>query len=646
MLSESQPCSKLGLLVMSGYAWPTQPGDVDDLRTWCRVDPDEIDNPDYTCLQPYGKDEFGMVKARINDLVFGSGPHGIENYSVSPAIYNQLKSALKILLKDESVCAITGNVGFMAQIQHDAENAINELVKESGGKLKRKPMALGIPSLMGIPQWMPGWGHDIGGMTEEDRIILFTSNFAAFAEKADLCTFLMKIAVTDSVRKLHVDHCSEWASSDSCSLQDVLKTEWQKTYGEEIPYGRGWHKVHAKMDELGGWDMLPQNILLAYAKSIANIFIPVGANNMTGYSGVDLTGGFHSVHAVIETLKNKSDPANIVQQAINATEARGRRVVGAIMGSTEMPPHSNFLRKNWNLPTWDISTLGICLVRAGKTGGFPIHDKEILYNTMKDPTFRACMVGWWSGKKLEPKFGNQEDGSLKWYDHVNKEELETLECYGGRGSFLPPIGRLMENYDVGQPRTFKVNPICWNTKNGMCFPPPNGGTCLFPTPGSADCGSDLAPCGVFGEKEFTKECQDAKNASKLDCVALTKDFVKVDDFGKYFCSGPKPKCQAKAVVGSCFHVGCFWGHGNAHCESTKCVCDEGYCSKDGWTCVKTDNSTLALAASANDNSNGIMSTGSLVALISAAGIMIFFVWYTIRSRTARFDASATDYFLA
>merc|ERR1719221_902801 len=33
-----------------------------------------------------------------------------------------------------------------------------------------------------------------------------------------------------------------------------------------------------------------------------------------------------------------------------------------------MAPHSNFLRKEWKLPTWDISTLGICLVRAGKNG--------------------------------------------------------------------------------------------------------------------------------------------------------------------------------------------------------------------------------------------------------------------------------------
>merc|ERR1719401_1612643 len=53
---------------MAGYAWPTQPGDVDDLRTWCRVADDEVDNPYYKCIEPYEKDECGLVKARINSL--------------------------------------------------------------------------------------------------------------------------------------------------------------------------------------------------------------------------------------------------------------------------------------------------------------------------------------------------------------------------------------------------------------------------------------------------------------------------------------------------------------------------------------------------------------------------------------------------
>jgi len=147
-----------------------------------------------------------------------------------------------------------------------------------------------------------------------------------------------------------------------------LKDVWTQTYGETFQRGQGWAKVRAKAKEVGGLNHLPKQVLEAYIESIANVYVPVGANNMSGYSGVELTGGFHSAHAVIETLKNHSDPANIVQLAINAT--KGHRISGAIMGSTEMPPHSNFLRKEWNMATWDISTLGICLVRAARGGNF------------------------------------------------------------------------------------------------------------------------------------------------------------------------------------------------------------------------------------------------------------------------------------
>jgi len=346
--SEGETCSKLGLLVMAGYAWPTQPGDVDDLRTWCRVADDQVDNPDYECLQPYRDDEFGLVKARITNLVFGDGEHGIENFQVAAAIKHELKEALRTLLEDKDVCAITGNVGFMAQIQRDAEMAINELVAEPGSQLQRKPMALGIPSMMMVPYLFPDlydMKHGSSSITENDKVLLFTSNFGAFANKTLLCTFMNKVSILDFVEEqINPTNCEEWAKKNPCDFGKKLQDEWNKTYpNETFQSGQGWVKVRAKAQEKGGLEKLEPNILEAYIESIANVYVPVGANNMSGYSGVDLTGGFHSVHEVVKILKNRSNPANIVQLAINAT--RGHRISGAIMGSTEMAPHSNFLRQ-------------------------------------------------------------------------------------------------------------------------------------------------------------------------------------------------------------------------------------------------------------------------------------------------------------
>lgn len=48
--------------------------------------------------------------------------------------------------------------------------------------------------------------------------------------------------------------------------------------------------------------------------------------------------------------------------------------------------------------------------------------------------------------------------------------------------------------------------------------------------------------------------------------------------------GENGTCKVDAVVGSCFMVGCYL-HSNAHCSTTSCICDPGYCSADGSTCV-------------------------------------------------------------
>merc|ERR1719189_890306 len=101
-------------------------------------------------------------------------------------------------------------------------------------------------------------------------------------------------------------------------------------------------------------------------------------------------------------------------------------------------------------------------------------------------TFQSCMLEWWDADKLETKFGNQPDHKLKWFDTVPAEELPWLECYGGRGTFSPPIGRLISIFDVGQPRAFSVSPNCYTTSLGLCKGKAYPG-CAANVPGSANC---------------------------------------------------------------------------------------------------------------------------------------------------------------
>merc|ERR1712039_1156227 len=84
-------------------------------------------------------------------------------------------------------------------------------------------------------------------------------------------------------------------------------------------------------------------------------------------------------------------------------------------------------------------------------GDVPVFQSDVVFNTLRAASFRECMNEWSEPGKLEPKFGAQGryDGDIKWYENVPQSEVKTLECTGGRGSFFPPIGRLMENFDVG-----------------------------------------------------------------------------------------------------------------------------------------------------------------------------------------------------
>merc|ERR1719433_965815 len=57
----------------------------------------------------------------------------------------------------------------------------------------------------------------------------------------------------------------------------------------------------------------------------------------------------------------------------------------------------------------------------------------------------------------------------------------------------------------------------------------------------------------------------------------------------------KKQCRSDAVVGYCLLVGCFLGHGHSHCDGTQCVCNAGFCSRDGWRCEAVPTDLFALS---------------------------------------------------
>lgn len=48
------------------------------------------------------------------------------------------------------------------------------------------------------------------------------------------------------------------------------------------------------------------------------------------------------------------------------------------------------------------------------------------------------------------------------------------------------------------------------------------------------------------------------------------------------------ECVAEAKVGNCLGTGCFMGHGQAHCHGMSCLCDPGFCSRDGSVCEEAE----------------------------------------------------------
>mmetsp|Transcript_110787 Transcript_110787/g.247228 ORF Transcript_110787/g.247228 Transcript_110787/m.247228 type:complete len:519 (+) Transcript_110787:73-1629(+) len=442
----SEPCSNIGVLMMSGYAWPTQPGDINDLRTFCRVEDTDVDTPNYSCKLPYKADEFGIVTARIENLTFDTGRQGVENFTYnhnSPLLIQTMKPAVMTLLADPTVCAIVGNVGFMSHLGPAVDVIVNQVEKQIGQAVKRKPTLLGTPALAPlIAQAFYDTGvsfMDTILKKDSDRVLIVASAFSAFntttsnAEQVNqLCELMRNIGVSE--HGLKGLNCTKFEATffkpGNFSTEKLITMLKEEFPGIKIPPGH----VLATVRELGaitGSMALPPDLLRTFIRKQARSILPIGWNNISGYTAVDTTAGFHNTWRVQMALNASShlyvQEEDVVGNALSYAAKHNLDVQGFVMESTEMPSHSNFLRQYYNKPVWDVSTLGICLMRAGRSGDFHDIEPNIAKATLNSHTFQSCMLEWWDAGKLEPKFGNQPDHKLKWFDQVPDQELPWLE---------------------------------------------------------------------------------------------------------------------------------------------------------------------------------------------------------------------------
>jgi len=95
------------------------------------------------------------------------------------------------------------------------------------------------------------------------------------------------------------------------------------------------------------------------------------------------------------------------------------------------------------------------------------------------------------------------------------------------------------------------------------------------------------------------------------------------------------KCDKRAEVGNCLEIGCFLHHGKAHCNGTKCVCDEGSCSIDGWTCISDPAGYIV--ASEELTQHG--AAGTVLAVLGTAALFITVFRVVAKRNQARQRAS-------
>ena len=390
-------------------------------------------------------------------------------------------------------------------------------------------MLLGTPALMAAfakqltPRGRNGTSinWDLFEDGDRDRVIVLTSFYPTLSSKLD------ELLKTFGIRK-------PWCPKGKCSGPAFEKelaaaiTEVLKIHQEQGVGSGGLRIVAEVMEALGG---VSQDDVAEMARTTARNFVPLGWNIMPGYIPVDVGGGFHNTWLTLRSYQSQ------FVRAVRRLQAMGKTVRGVIMESTEMPAHANHIRLNFKLPVWDISTLGRCLMKAAPSY-IEEHKKvnpqnlDLYVDLFMNEAFKQCMKAWWPDTetmkkepvRLEPKFGTQADGTLKFFENLDNDTLTMLTCTGGRpGPSKYPIGRRMDLYETGVTTgngMGVVSPICRETELCSCSAtsPAPGPGCPGPCPGAGNCGGGPFgyqmtvpmgemnyPCGVTGWLCATKE---------------------------------------------------------------------------------------------------------------------------------------------
>jgi len=386
LLPNDGEADALGLIVLT-YGYPTQPGDIDDKRSFCTVD------ENYQCT-----DGFSLIKAEVHGLEFAVAQNAIWN----PTLKESFTNAVRALLKHPKVRAITANCGFMTNYQAHVEDIMATLHKEEG--LDPKPLLMGTLSLgplvtnqSGVESGeTKGWGI----LKEDERAVVVTANsmtltqnFYDLMEQQGFAEPTLKGFLGKSVKP---------------EMVEKIKNYLHKKFGIELDDGS--NQVDAiKSAMITVAQMKGQQGAVNFLHNRGKYFRTYGAQSVEGF-GEPVAQGFSHNASLASPYMNDWVLDTLFSIAFHR---KGRGTVNGafvIFECTELPAYSNGVRMATRLPVWDITTLGGCLMAAA-----PTYDPDV--HVTENADFKACMESWMNPFRLEHRFGKQADKTIVGYSN-------------------------------------------------------------------------------------------------------------------------------------------------------------------------------------------------------------------------------------
>jgi len=403
-LPDSGEADALGLLILT-YGYPTQPGDIDDKRSFCNV------NSFYECT-----DGFSLVKAEVVGLEFEVAQAAIWNASIEESF----AAALRALMRHDRVRAITANCGFMTNYQANVEMLMERLHSEEG--LDRKPLLMGTLALGPLftnqtgekDGTVPGWSI----LGTDERVVVVTANSMTLGKKfyqlmeqqgmpaPDLEQFFGKTMPPDKVETIGKFLMEKFGIENAADQVDEVKSAMIAA---------------AEMHGMKG--------AVHYLKNRGRFFRTYGAQSVAGFGLPVAKGLAHNVsHATSHMNQWVLDTLFRIEYY--------RKHKGKVKGSfilfecTELPAYSNGVRMATRMPVWDITTLATCLMAAART-----HDPTVHITENQD--FKDCLNAWRNPFRFESRFGKQ----------VKRDPNGEAVIQNYVGGAIP--SRTMEDFDWG-----------------------------------------------------------------------------------------------------------------------------------------------------------------------------------------------------